>query len=137
MIGGGEVPLSAASGPPGEPDRSRQPQGFRAEIRACSFASCRSPGQGRSHRSAGGISRAWTGLWCVPPRLRSAAQHGGSRWPIEIASRRSAGADMPERPSDPAEPRSHHGGSFLTTLCALFAIAAFGRVVTGGAAVGL
>jgi len=57
---------------------------------------------------------------------------------------------MPERPSDPAEPRSHHGGSFLTTLCALFAIAAFlsvvrvldnefglGGAVTGGAAVGL
>jgi hypothetical protein len=32
---------------------------------------------------------------------------------------------VPERPSDPAESRSHRGGPLVTALCALFAIAAF------------
>ena len=62
---------------------------------------------------------------------------------------------MPERPSDPAEPRSHRGGPLVTALRALFAIAVFlsvvraldnefgpagavvGGAVVGGAAVGL
>jgi len=57
---------------------------------------------------------------------------------------------MPERSPEPAEPRSHRGGSILTTLCALLAISAFLSVVrvlnnqfglagavAGGAAVGL
>lgn len=36
---------------------------------------------------------------------------------------------MPERPSDPAEPRSHRGGPLVTALRALFAIAVFLSVV--------
>ena len=57
---------------------------------------------------------------------------------------------MPERPADPAEPRSHRGGPLVTGLRALFAIAVFLSVVcvldnefglagavAGGAAVGL
>ena len=57
---------------------------------------------------------------------------------------------MPERPSDPAEPRSHRGGPLVTALRALLAIAVFLSVVrvldnefgpagavVGGAAVGL
>jgi hypothetical protein len=57
---------------------------------------------------------------------------------------------VPERPSDPAESRSHRGGPLVTALCALFAIAAFlsgvrvldnefglAGAVVGGAAVGL
>ena len=57
---------------------------------------------------------------------------------------------MPERPSDAAEPRSHHGDPQVTALRALVAIAVFLSVVcvldnqfglagalVGGAAVGL
>ena len=67
-----------------------------------------------------------------------------------LPSRRAAGADVPERPADPAELHSHRGGPLVTGLRALFAIAVFLSVVSvldnefglagavvGGAAVGL
>jgi hypothetical protein len=57
---------------------------------------------------------------------------------------------VPERLPDPAEPRPHRGGPLVTSLCVLFALAAFLSVVrvldsefglagavAGGAAVGL